>query len=138
MSSSIQSHTPDAQHELLPRSFILKEATTEDDDFFNGDDGHSVLSLNSQTSSIRSISSLASVMEDETLSMHLEILCDYIRDHKSLSNATIVSSSTYKQRTFMAVQHRFLVLHLRRSGKRDVWLRLDRLRSRELDLVQFV
>lgn len=87
---------------------------------------------------MRSIDSLASVAEHGTLSMHLPLLCDYIRDHKSLSNATILSASTYTQRTSIIVKHRFLILHLRRNKKTDIWLRLDRLRSRELAAFSFV
>ena len=70
--------------------------------------------------------------------MNLSLLCDYIRDHKSLSNASILEASTYTQRTSFIVKHRFLLLLLRRQGKKDVWLRLDRLRSDEKDLMGFV
>lgn len=108
------------------------------EDFFTGDDGFSVLSSNSLTLSITSVDSLGSVVEGGTLSMHLHILCNYIKDHKSLSNATILSTSTYSQRTSLLVKHRFLLLHLRRKGKSDVWLRLDRLRSRDLAMLGFV
>lgn len=108
------------------------------EDFFTGDDGYSVLSSNSQTTTIMSVDSLASVAEGGTLSMHLQILCNYIKDHNSLSNGTILSASTYTQRTSLVVKHRFLLLHLRRKGKRDIWLRLDRLRSRDLAVLGFV
>lgn len=110
------------------------------EDFFVGDDGLSVLpSLpNSQTSTVSSVDSLASIMEGGSLSMHLEVLCGYIRDHRSLSNAEILSASTYAQRSSMGVKHRFLLIHLHRVGKGDVWLRLDRLRSDEKSLAGFV
>lgn len=109
-------------------------------DFFTGDDGLSLLPRlpSIQTSPIKSVDSLASIMEDGTLSMHLQVLCDYIRDHQSLSEATIVSASSYSQRSALLVKHRFLLLHLRRTGKGDVWLRLDRLRSDEKSLLGFV
>lgn len=108
------------------------------DDFFTDDDGLSILSSSIQTSSIRSVDSLASIAEGGTLCMHLEILCNYIRDHRSLSNALILSASTYTQRTSLIIKHRFLVLHLRRGHKTDIWLRLDRLRSRDLAVLGFV
>lgn len=108
------------------------------EDFFTGDDGTSVLSSGSRTSTRMSMDSLATIAGGSTLVMHLEVLCSYIRDHKSLSSATIQSASTYRQRSSLVVRHRFLVLHLRREGKRDVWLRLDRLRSEEKDLMGFV
>lgn len=70
--------------------------------------------------------------------MGLSVLCDYIRDHKSLGSAEIVSAMTYTQRTSFVVKHRFLLLHLRRKAKKEVYLRLDRLRSDELSAAGFV
>lgn len=70
--------------------------------------------------------------------MPLRYLCDYIHEHKSLAKAIILSASTYSRRASLAVKHRFLVLRLRRTGKRDIWLRLERLRSRGVNIPGFI
>lgn len=70
--------------------------------------------------------------------MPLFFVCNYIRDHRSLSNATIVSASTYAIWVRLVVKYRFLLLYLRRAGKKDVYLRLDRLRSEVNDLAAFM
>lgn len=85
-----------------------------------------------------SIDSLSTIADGDVLMMGLSILCDYIHDHKSLASAEIMSASTYTQRSKMLVKHRFLLLHLRRKGKKEVYLRLDRLRSEELSAAGFV
>lgn len=67
----------------------------------------------------------------------LSQLCDFIAKHPSLQTAGIVSCSCYAQRTSLLVIHRFLILQLRRTGRKDVWLRLDRLRSPNVALIEF-
>ncbi|KAF8327761.1 uncharacterized protein EI90DRAFT_3126783 [Cantharellus anzutake] len=56
----------------------------------------------------------------------LKDLCEkVIEKHLSLQSARIVSTSCYSQYRAILL-HRFLILELRRPGKRDVWLRIER------------
>lgn len=116
-------------HLLAPGSHLVCYLLLKEE-FFTGDDGHPVVSSSSQTSSVRILDGLAGIAQYGTLAMHLHVFCDHIKAHKSLSNATIVSASTYAVSIRLQVRHRFLLLRLRRDGKQGVWLRLDRLQSR--------
>jgi hypothetical protein len=57
--------------------------------------------------------------------LSLPQLCDVIDRHRSLQRAEIVSTEGYVER-LGAITHRFLVLLLRRQGRKPVYLRLDR------------
>lgn len=67
----------------------------------------------------------------------LDELCSFIARHPSLQTAGIVSCSCYAQQSSFIVTHRFLILQLRRTEKRDVWLRLDRRPSAAVGIVDF-
>ncbi|KAF8325231.1 WD40-repeat-containing domain protein [Cantharellus anzutake] len=59
-------------------------------------------------------------------SYSLKDLCDNVIDkHLWLQMTRIISTSCFSQ-YINFVRHRFLVLQLRRPGKRDMWLRIDR------------
>ena len=59
-----------------------------------------------------------------------------IREHRSLQKAEILSTETYCKMNG-AVPHRFLLLELRREGRKDLWLRLDRRRDRSVPFMRF-
>lgn len=90
---------------------------------------------------LRRISTRASVdsvdLAGRSRMFTLRELCDFIAEHPSLQTAGIVSCSCYAQRTSVLVIHRFLILQLQRTGRKDIWLRLDRLRSPDVALVEF-
>lgn len=108
------------------------------EDFLTGDDGESLLRAEMHTKTNNSIESIASILESKSLAMPLEVFCNYIAQHKSLRNATIVSTSSYNQRVHLVIRHRFLLLKLRREGKKDIWLRLDRLSSQKVNIIGFL
>lgn len=58
--------------------------------------------------------------------MPLMTLCGLIAQCASLERAKIISVECYKEWTKYGIIHRFLVFHLRRPERSDVWLRLDR------------
>lgn len=64
-------------------------------------------------------------------------MCQYIDDHKSLQKAEIVSAECYSVQSG-AVTHRFIVLELRREGRKDVFLRLDRRRGENVSVLRFI
>jgi hypothetical protein len=60
-------------------------------------------------------------------SLKLSDLCKVIRKHRSLQHARIVAAEGYA-RSMGSVTHRFLLLKLERTGRRPIWLRIDRRR----------
>lgn len=52
----------------------------------------------------------------------------------SLERVTILSVECYKERCILGVLHRTLIFHLRRSGRMDLWLRVDRRRAQNISL----
>ncbi|KAF8316117.1 hypothetical protein DL93DRAFT_2227031 [Clavulina sp. PMI_390] len=56
----------------------------------------------------------------------LSNFCEVIRLHRSLQRAEIVRTETYTQTRLGAIRHRFIILELKRSGRKNVYLRLDR------------
>ncbi|KAF8309922.1 hypothetical protein DL93DRAFT_2230640 [Clavulina sp. PMI_390] len=69
----------------------------------------------------------ATVISSGVLLLSLSELCDLIDIRSSLANADILSVECYAQRVNLNfVLHRFLILHLRRQGRKDVYLRMDR------------
>jgi len=86
-----------------------------------------------------SLTSLGSSLSTDTFLTHgsghtlnLAKLCDVIKRHRSLQNASIVSAEGYCRsigRT--GIVHRFIVLELERDGRQRIWLRIDRQRGRE-------
>ncbi|KAF8308166.1 hypothetical protein DL93DRAFT_2087323 [Clavulina sp. PMI_390] len=62
------------------------------------------------------------------LDLTLMEVCELVNDHRTLQAATIVSSECYTIPAGL-VLHRFVVLKLHRSGRKDIWLRLDRRRE---------
>lgn len=90
-----------------------------------------------QTKTNCSVESIASVLKAGALPMPLWLFCKYIAEHKSLSNATIISASSYNERVHLVIKHRFLLLNLRREGRKDVWLRLDRRSSPYTNPIEF-
>lgn len=76
-------------------------------------------------------------LDGQTRSFTLGQLCDFILKHPSLDSARINMCCSYLQRSALFIPHRFLILRLQRTGRRDVWLRLDRRRSAEVGLAAF-
>lgn len=60
----------------------------------------------------------------------LKHLCQLITEYPSLQTAEIVKSECYARRIAslagVEIVHRYLVLELRRKGKKPIWVRLDR------------
>ena len=69
--------------------------------------------------------------------MQLDDLCAYIDVHPSLQQAEIVATECYVEAA-RAVKHRFLIVELRRRGRKDVFLRLDRRREEGVPIAKFV
>ncbi|KAF8316848.1 hypothetical protein DL93DRAFT_2077658 [Clavulina sp. PMI_390] len=57
--------------------------------------------------------------------LSLQELCRYVSEQETLRLASIVSSECYSE-PIGPVTHRFVVMKLRREGRKVVWLRLDR------------
>lgn len=68
----------------------------------------------------------------------LDHLCRLITSYPSLQDADIVASECYTKRIAPTVVHRYLVLELRREGKKTVWIRLDRTRFKAGGAMRFV
>lgn len=68
--------------------------------------------------------------------MSLAYFCDLVVRHESLKAASILSVDCYSERTNLGVLHRFLIFHLRRPRRSDVWLRLDRRRDANSSLIK--
>lgn len=64
-------------------------------------------------------------------------VCRYIDDHKSLQTAEVISTECYSEKKGAATQ-RFLILELRRPGRKDIWLRLDRRKGENAPLFRFL
>lgn len=67
-----------------------------------------------------------SVVNDPSVTLPLDTLCDLIDRYATLERAEIISVEVYKEWTAFGVLHRFLVLQLRRPKRSDIWIRLDR------------
>lgn len=85
------------------------------------------------TGSRRSLASTQTCVSNRVLDLTLEGVCQYIDAHKSLQGAGIVRSRTFVQKKLVA-PHRYLVLELRRDGRKPVWLRLERKPTSRSDL----
>jgi len=70
------------------------------------------------------------------IDLSLSDVCKYISDYRSLQNAEIMSTECYAE-NLGGVTHLFLLLELRRSNRKDVWLRLDRRRDQNVSLIKF-
>jgi len=69
-------------------------------------------------------------------SLKLGELCEVIRKHRSLQHARIVAAEGYARSTG-SITHRFLLLKLERTGRRPVWLRIDRQRVKG-NVIRFI
>ena len=77
-------------------------------------------------SSSASIASVKTIIEtDIVMNLSLERLCIFIDTHSSMQSAEIVRSSTFVEKKHGA-PHRCVVLELRRPGKKNLCLRLER------------
>ncbi|KAF8309921.1 hypothetical protein DL93DRAFT_2230639 [Clavulina sp. PMI_390] len=79
----------------------------------------------------------ATIISFGVLQLSLSELCDLITIRSSLANAEILSVESYSQRVNF-ITHRFLILRLRRQGRKDVYLRLDRRAASEISLTKLV
>jgi hypothetical protein len=66
----------------------------------------------------------------------MDEFCKLIREHRSLQRAEILSTETYCK-MIGPIPHRFLLLELHREGRKDLWLRLDRGRDRDVPFMRF-
>lgn len=80
---------------------------------------------------------MTTIVSHGLLQLELSELCDLIEARRSLSLAEIISVECYAQRVGLIV-HRFLVLHLRREGRKDMYLRMDRRAAKDISLTQLV
>lgn len=64
-------------------------------------------------------------------------MCDLVTKHKSLQRARIVSAECYAEKLGV-VMHRFVILELKREGRKDIYLRLDRRRERNISTLNFL
>jgi hypothetical protein len=70
--------------------------------------------------------SIITNINDPTVTLPLETLCDVIDRCSSLERAHIMTVEIHREWTSFGNIHRFLVMHLRRSKRSDVYLRMDR------------
>lgn len=77
------------------------------------------------------------ISPDSDHTIALRILCDVISKHRSLQAAQIVKLEAYK-RFSGGVTHRYIVLELEREGRQQVWLRVDRRRYKEENMIRFI
>ena len=87
--------------------------------------------------STRTTRSAATVISHGVLRLLISDICDLIRTRRSLHRAEVVSTECYCRRRG-AIFHRFLILELRRAGRKDLWLRIDRRRDRYHPKLQFL
>jgi len=80
---------------------------------------------------------VATVVSHGVLQLELSELCDLIAARSSLARADIVSAECYVHRVGL-INHRFLVLHLKREGRQDIYLRIDRRAARDISLTELV
>jgi hypothetical protein len=126
--------TDDDGHEMLPDSINITPYTTPTTGIgtLGGAAARSSESLLSNFSSALKAHTFEKV--EGVMEISLYDLCDKIRQYHSLRQATILSASTYIQRRPIA-PHRFVILCLRRTGKENVWIRLDRKPTNRIGLL---
>ncbi|KAF8316815.1 cysteine proteinase [Clavulina sp. PMI_390] len=81
--------------------------------------------------------SVHTVVQNGTLSLELKEMCDFIADHKSLQSGTIKSIETYGEK-MGGFTHRFVIMELQRTNKKDIWLRLERKRELYISTLNFL
>lgn len=80
---------------------------------------------------------MTAVPQVGSIDLPLAKLCTYVDEQQSLQCAQIMATECYSQSSG-AVTHRFLLLELRREGRKDIWLRLDRRRGEGTSLLKFL
>lgn len=80
-------------------------------------------SLLSSSASFASVETI--IHADTVMSLSIERLCTFIDTYRSMQGAVIVRSCTFVEEK-RGAPHRCLVLELRRPGRKDLWLRLER------------
>lgn len=78
----------------------------------------------------------ASRDERDKVTLSLAWFCNLIARHDTLSAARILSVECYSERTSIGILHRFLIFHVRRPQRPDVWLRVDRRREGKSSLLK--
>lgn len=68
----------------------------------------------------------------------LDDLTQLISKHTALYYATIECTECYAESIGLGISHRFLLMKLARQGKKSIWVRLDRRRSRVTSTMRFV
>lgn len=69
--------------------------------------------------------------------LSLSSFCDHVSKYQCLRKAEIISTESFYQ-SAGPVNHRFLLLELRRERRKRVWLRLDRRRGEDVTLFAFL
>ena len=83
------------------------------------------------------MATVTTVVSHGVLQLDLSELCDLIAARGSLSQAEIVSAECYVQHVGL-INHRFLILHLQRGGRKDIYLRIDRRADSDVSLTELV
>lgn len=101
--------------------------------------------LMESTSSFARISSTLSILSITTIvpqqggyGGQLAHLIHLINNYTALQYATIKSTECYAHHIALGIPHRFLILELERPGKKTIWLRMDRMRSRTVSTTSFL
>lgn len=68
----------------------------------------------------------------------LDNLTQLINSHTALYYATVVSTECYTESIGLGISHRFLIMELARPGKKTIWVRLDRRRSKVTSTFRFL
>jgi len=72
----------------------------------------------------------------DSVTLPLAQFCIVIARHDTLSAAEVLSVECYSERTNVGILHRFLIFHVRRPKRPDVWLRVDRRREGKSSLLR--
>ncbi|KAF8289118.1 hypothetical protein DL93DRAFT_1163770 [Clavulina sp. PMI_390] len=128
--------------EILPRT--MEQVA----DFFDEGDGSNPLYrlslsedsqyLSKRRESTATIASVATFFPRfGAIELSLADVCSFISEGAALRGAHIISVKGYCEPAG-PVLHRFVVLHLRRVQRKDIWLRLDRRRGQGVSAFRFV
>lgn len=97
-----------------------------------------VASMLTMQTSPSAIDSLAPHLNASGVTLPLTTLCNLIAQCASLERAQIISVECYKEWSKYGVLHRFLIFHLRRPERSDVWLRVDRKAITGVSIPKFI
>ena len=94
-------------------------------DLSSSDPSESPTDTQSPTDSLSTLDVGVGIVSSKPITLRLSDFCNLVARHQSLQTADILTTETHAEQ-IGAITHRFLLLELRRSSGRPIWLRLDR------------